>query len=74
MIEKLQEIIRRYTADENITITEEMVLLTDIGLNSFELVEMVCEIEERFGVEIPDKVIGDFKTVSDLLAYISSHE
>jgi len=74
VIEKLQEIVRRYTADENITITEDMVLLTDLGLNSFELVEMVCEIEERFGVEIPDKVIGDFKTVSDLLAYISSHE
>jgi len=74
MIEKLQEIIRRYTADENITIRGDMVLLADLGLNSFELVEMVCEVEEEFGVEIPDKTIGEFKTVSDLLDYISTHE
>ncbi|MDR0493089.1 MAG: phosphopantetheine-binding protein [Nitrososphaerota archaeon] len=74
MINKLQEIIRRYTDDENILIKEDMVLLTDLGLNSFELVEIICEVEEKFGVEIPDRVIGDFKTIQDLMDYISSHE
>jgi len=74
MIEKLQEIVRRYAADENIAIKEDMVLLTDLGLNSFELVEMVCEVEEKFGVEIPDRAIGEFKTIRDLTDYISSHE
>ena len=49
MIEKLQEIIIHYTADKDIQIKEEMVLLTDLGLNSLELIEMVCEVEEEIG-------------------------
>ena len=72
MIEKLQEIICLYTEDENITITGDMVLLTDLGLNSIELVELVCAVEEKFGIEIPDRVISDFKTVADLLHYIEA--
>jgi len=71
MIEKLQGIIRRYTADENMVIDGDMALLGDLGLNSFELVEMVCEVEDELGVEIPDEAIRGFKTVSDLLDYIS---
>jgi len=74
MIEKLQEIINHYTTEKNVIIKEDMVLLTDLGLNSLELVEMVCEVEEKFNVEIPDRVISSFKTIKDLLDYLASHE
>jgi len=74
MIDQLQEIVRLYTADESIVLKGEMVLLTDLGLNSYELVEMVCEVEAKFGVEIPDKAIRELKTVQELLDYISAHE
>ena len=73
MIEKLQEIIIHYTADKDIQIKEDMVLLTDLGLNSLELIEMVCEVEETFEVEIPDKVISSLKTIKDLMEYLSAH-
>jgi acyl carrier protein len=71
MLEKLQEIVRRYTDDEGIVITSDMVLLTDLGLNSYELVQLVCEVEEEFSVEIPDRAIGSFKTVQDVIDYIA---
>ena len=74
MLEKLQEIIRRYTNDENIVISNSTVLLADLGLNSYELVELACEVEEKFGIEIPDRVIRDFKTVQNVLDYIVAHE
>jgi len=74
VIEKLQEIIIHYTADKDIQIKEDMVLLTDLGLNSLELIEMVCEVEEAFEVEIPDKVISSLKTIKDLMDYLSAHE
>ena len=70
MLEKLQEIIRRHT-DEEIVITGDMVLLADLGLNSYELVQLVCEVEEAFDVEIPDRAISGFKTVQDVLNFIS---
>ena len=73
MLEKLQEIVRRYTEDENIILTGDMVLLTDLGLNSFELVQMVCEVEDAFGIDIPDRVISGFKTVGDVVAFITNN-
>ena len=71
--EKLQEIVRQYTDDDEIVISGEMVLLTDLGLNSFELVELICEVEDRFGVEIPDRAISRLKTVQNVLDYVAAH-
>ena len=70
MLEKLQEIIRRYTDSKEIVLTEDMVLMTDLGLNSYELVQIVCEVEDAFGVEIPDRAIGGLKTVGDVVRWI----
>jgi len=69
MIERLHDIVRQY-ADEETTITAEMTLLTHLGLNSYELVQLVCEIEEEFGVEIPDRTISGFKTMQDVMNYL----
>jgi len=71
MLEKLQEILRRHTDDETIVINGEMVLLTDLGLDSFELMQIVSKIEEVFNVEIPDRAISDIKTVQNLLDFIA---
>ena len=74
MLEKLQEIVRKYTDDEGIIITGEMVLLTDLGLNSFELVEVICEVEEAFGVEVPERAISKLKKVQDVLDIIAGYK
>ena len=74
MLEKLQEIVRRFTDDENIVITVDSVLLTDLGLNSYELVQMICAVEDEFDVEIPDRAIGSFKIANDVLGYIATHK
>ena len=70
MLEKLQAIIRLYADDEEIVISENMALLTDLGLNSFEFVELVCEIEDKFDIEIPDRAISSLETVQDVIDYI----
>ena len=50
-----------------------MVLLTDLGLNSYELVELVCEVEDKFDVEIPDRAISRFITVQNVIDYIAAN-
>ena len=72
ILEKLQAIARRYTNEEEIVITGETVFLTDLGLNSYELVHMVCVVEEEFGIEIPDRAISRFKTVRNLMDFIAA--
>ena len=70
MLERLTEIIRDQTGDSTIDINEDTVLLTDLGMSSLDLVNAVCLIEDEFDVEIPDRVIKDFKTVGDVMDYI----
>lgn len=68
MLERLTEIIREQTGDN--TINEDTVLLADLGMSSFDLINAVCLIEDEFDIEIPDRVIKDFKTVGDVMDYI----
>jgi len=72
MLDKLQEMVRQYSNDDRIVITGETVLLTDLGLNSYDLVELVCEVEDKFGIEIPERAIGNIKTIQNLMDFIES--
>lgn len=74
MLEKLTELIHEQTGDTSIVITRESVLLSDLGINSFDLINLVCVVEDEFDVEIPDRVIGSFKTVGDVVDYIQEHQ
>jgi len=71
MFEELQEIVWSYTGNRDVTITNETLLLSDIGLNSIELIDMLSEVEERFDIEILDRAISRLRTVQDLLDYLS---
>ena len=73
MLKELQSIVRDYAGNDTLVITGDTVLLTDLGLNSYELVELVCRVEEQFGIEVPDRAIGGLKTVQNLLDYIAAH-
>lgn len=71
MLDMLTQIIREQTGDKSITITRDTVLLTDLGMSSFDLINMVCVLEDEFDVEIPDRIIGNFKTVGDVMDYVA---
>ncbi len=70
MIEKLTKIICEHTGNNNITITEDTILIADLGLNSLDLVNLAVKVEDEFDIEIPDRAIKDFKTVGDVIAFI----
>lgn len=70
MIEKLTKIICEHTGNNDITITEDTVLIADLGLNSLDLVNLACIVEDEFDIEIPDRAIKDFKTIGDVIDFI----
>lgn len=74
MLERLTKIIHEQTGDETITINRESVLLADLKMNSFDLINLVCILEDEFDIEIPDRVISEFKTVGDVMDYIAVQE
>ncbi|MBR6089635.1 MAG: acyl carrier protein [Anaerolineaceae bacterium] len=70
MLERLTKIIRENTGDNSITITENTVLISDLGLSSLDLVNLACAVEDEFDIEIPDRAIRTFKTVGDVMVFI----
>ena len=74
MIEKLTEIIREHKGGEEVVLTEDTVIISDLGLNSLDLINLVTDIEDEFDVEIPDRAIKMFKTVGDVIRFIESEE
>ena len=74
MLEKLTNIIREHTGDNSIEINEDMDLKADLGLNSLDLVNLACVVEDEFDIEIPDRNIKYFRTVKDVLLFIEEQE
>lgn len=45
-------------------------LAEDLGLDSFGGVEIMFDIEDAFGLKIPDSEIEHVRTVDDVVAYV----
>lgn len=70
MLEKLTQIIHENTGNYELVISEDTILLADLGLNSLDLLNLVCIVEDELDIEIPDRVIWQFKTVGDVMKFI----
>ena len=70
MLDKLTDIIREYMDDNSIEVTENTILIADLGLSSFDLVQLASIVEDELDVEIPDRMIKNFKTVGDVIAFL----
>ncbi len=70
MFERVKAILLAYTETPNIT--EQSILEADLGLSSFDVVEIVTEFEEEFGIEISDRDIGKLVCVKDIVDYLEA--
>mgnify|MGYP001454824272 CR=1 FL=1 len=46
--------------------------MNDLGADSLDTVELILNIEEEFGIEIPDNEIEEMHTVKSMLNYLTS--
>jgi len=51
-------------------INESSELVSDLGLNSFEMINLIIAFEEKLGIEIDDDELPEFETVGDVVAYL----
>lgn len=73
MIKKVIEILSEFTEMKPEQMTRDTKLVADMGLNSFDVVNIVVAFEEEFDIEIPDRVIKDLQTVGSIADYLESH-
>ena len=51
-------------------VNENSVLMDDLDLSSMEILTIVADLEETFGLRIPEKELRNFVTISDLADYL----
>ena len=72
MFEELKELICEYVDVNPSDIKEESRFIEDLGFNSYDVMSMVGEIEEKFDVEVEEREVVNVKTVKDAVEYIRS--
>jgi acyl carrier protein len=59
---------------EESEITEEANFQEDLDADSLDLVELIMELEDQFGIKISDEDAQGITTVGQAVDYISGHQ
>ncbi len=71
MFEQVKELLTKELSVNPDDVTMDAELVSDLGVNSLELADLVLLCEERFGIQISDDDIHRFITVGDIVNYLS---
>lgn len=73
VLEKVKKIIVDRLGVEESKVTLEASFKDDLGADSLDVVELVMELEDEFGVEISDDDAANINTVGDAVKYIEEN-
>ena len=54
------------------SITKDTTFLTDLKMDSMSIVQAVLDIEDKYNIEIPEKLLFKMKSVGDLVTYLEN--
>ena len=74
VFERIREVLAERLSVEETDVTEEANFQEDLGADSLDLVEMIMELEDQFGIKIPDEDAQKIQTVGQAVEYVTSHQ
>ena len=70
MEQKIRSLIQKHLELEEITSdTDEFI--SDLGVDSLEVLEMILMLEEKFDIEIPDEEAEELKSIDAVIKYMA---
>jgi acyl carrier protein len=74
VVERVKEVLVDKLGVEESEITEEASFQEDLEADSLDLVEMIMELEDQFGIKISDEDAQKLQTVGQAVDYVTSHQ
>ncbi len=60
----------RKTLGENAILSPATNLVGDLGLESIQVIEYLCEVEDHFDLAIDEATLADVQTITDLAVVV----
>ena len=73
MIKKIERAISKATVEINLHLTNETKIEEIKGLSSLGVIQFIGNLEDEFGIEIPNTEIKKFKTVGDIVKFLEKN-
>ena len=70
MVEHIRELVSSYANVSADTINDNTRLVGDLGIDSFELINLLAEIEEQLGFELDEREVWNLQKFGDIKDYI----
>ncbi|MBU3061091.1 acyl carrier protein [Nocardia sp. NEAU-G5] len=70
----IAEIVEEVTGIDPSEVLIEKSFVEDLDIDSLSLVEIAVQLEDKYGVQIPDEDMASLKTVGDAVSYVQKME
>jgi acyl carrier protein len=73
LFQRVQAVVAEQLGVDPEQVTPEAEFVQDLNADSLDLVELIMQLEEEFGIEISDEEASNIVTVNDAIEFIQEH-